>query len=264
MTHEQYKEMIPVRAISALDAVEDRVLTEHLASCVECRIELESWCETSAVIALDAQPLEPSALLRDRILGQIRNEQSRATPTKVVPFTPPARNVWSSFGTLGAIAASILFIALLAYLVILWRENRANQIELARLRDEMTQVQRDLQLKNDLVVLISSTGSRLTELAPTPMAPGATAKIAYDKAGHAMLMATGLPAAPSGREYQLWFIVGDKKMPGKTFSTNELGKGMLIDQVPAEAMTSTVFAITDEPKGGVPVPTGQIYLVSRS
>ena len=104
----------------------------------------------------------------------------------------------------------------------------------------------------------------MTELAPTAMAPGAIAKIAYDKTGHAMLMANGLPAAPPGRQYQLWFIVGDKKMPGKTFSADASGSSMIVDQVPESAMNSAVFAITDEPMGGVPVPTGQIYLVSRS
>jgi len=65
-------------------------------------------------------------------------------------------------------------------------------------------------------------------------------------------------------EYQLWFIVGKEKMPGKTFRTDGSGSGVLIDQVPAAAMNSAVFAITVEPKGGVTSPTGQIYLVSRS
>jgi anti-sigma-K factor RskA len=263
MSHEDYKEMIPARALSALDAAEDRALTEHLISCVECRIELESWQETCATIALEARQAEPPAGLRDRILDQVR-EQRRAERSNVVPFTAPTKTFWSSFGTAGAIAASVLFVASLAYAVVVWRENRASQIEIARLQREMEKVQQDLKRKSDLLVLISSAGSQMAELAPTSIAPGATAKIAYDKTGHAMLMAQGLPAAPAGRQYQLWFIVGDKKMPGKTFSADQGGSGMMMDQVPAAAMNSAVFAITDEPMGGVQSPTGQIYLVSRS
>lgn len=264
MSHEDYKEMIPARALSALDAAEDRALTEHLASCVECRIELESWRETCATISLGAEPIEPSATVRDRILTQVRSDQPGALSSNVVPFPPTSKNVWSSLGTLGAIAASVLFVAMLGFAFVVWRENRTNQAELARLRADMERTRKELEEKSKAIGLISTAGSHLAELAPTPMAPGATAKIAYDKTGHAMLMAKGLPAAPAGRQYQLWFIVGDKKMPGKAFSIDESGSGMMVDQVPAAAMNSAVFAITDEPMGGVPVPTGQIYLVSRT
>lgn len=264
MSHEDYKEMIPARALSALDAAEDHALTEHLVSCAECQIELEIWRATSATIALEAIPLEPSANLRDRILSQIKDDQPRAARSNVVPFSVPAKTGWSSSSKFAAIAASILFVALLASLVIIWRENQANRAETARLRSEMESVQKELNQKKELIGVLSAAGSRMTELAPTAIAPGAFAKIAYDKTGHAMLMAQGLPAAPPGRQYQLWFIVGDKKMPGKTFSADAGGSGMIVDQVPESAMNSAVFAITDEPMGGVPVPTGQIYLVSRS
>ena len=198
MSHEDYKEMIPARALSALDAADDRALTEHLVSCVECRIELEIWRETSATIALEAIPVEPSAGLRDRILSQVRDDQSRSVTSNVIPFTAPTRTRWGSFGKLAAIAASVLFVALLSYVVIVWRENHANQIEIARLRAEMERVQRDLNQKKEMVDFVSR--AHMAELAPTAMAPGATAKIAYDKTGQAMLMAQGLPAAPSGRQ----------------------------------------------------------------
>ena len=51
-------------------------------------------------------------------------------------------------------------------------------------------------------------------------------------------------------------------MPGKTFSPDNAGQGMLKDQVPKEALDTAIFAITVEPEGGVPLPTGQIYLRS--
>jgi hypothetical protein len=51
-------------------------------------------------------------------------------------------------------------------------------------------------------------------------------------------------------------------MPGRTFSTDGHGKAMMEDQIPAVAMNSAVFAITLEPKDGVPAPTGTMYLRS--
>jgi anti-sigma-K factor RskA len=264
MIHDDYREMIPARALSALDAAEDRVLTNHLDECAECRRELDDWQATTAGLAFEASPLEPSPLVRERILGQVRSAKVEAPSSKVIPFVQPRKNVWSSFGSLGAIAASILFVGMLVYVVLLWKENRALHSQLATLSTENIEARKRLELNAAAMKLISSPGSKMMELGPTPMAPSATAKIAFDKTGHAMLMAQGLPAAPADKEYQLWFIVGNDKMAGKTFTTDGSGNGVLIDQVPAAAMNSAVFAITVEPKGGSTLPTGQIYLVSRS
>jgi anti-sigma-K factor RskA len=261
MSHNDYKEMIPVRALSALDPSEDRDLSEHLSTCAECRQELDDWQATAASLSLEAEPMEPSPKVREKILSQVRDTKGDAS--KVLPFAPPQRNVWSSFGSLGAIAAVILFAGLLVYVVLLWQENKAVRSELAGLRTETQKIQLELAEKNRLVRMFAQPGTRFSELKAMPIAPGATAKLAYDSSGHAMIMAQNLPAAPVGKEYQLWFIVpGKQPMPGKTFSTDNQGKGMMEDQVPAEAMNSAVFAITLERQGGVQAPEGAMYLKS--
>jgi len=104
----------------------------------------------------------------------------------------------------------------------------------------------------------------MMELAGTKLVPEAHGMLAYDKNGRAILMAKGLPPAPAGMAYQLWFIAGGQPMPGKVFRTDASGAGTLKDQVPAQARTAAVFAITLEPEKGVQSPTGQIYLSSPS
>ena len=246
MVHEDYKEMIPARALSALDATEERALNEHLENCDECRKELEEWQATAATLAVVADPVEPSPKVRERILSEVRKEL--ATP-EVIPFRSTSRNIWRSFGSLGAMAAVVLFTALIVGLIVIWRENRAMNEELARTRE--------------FVQLATTPGAKTNELKGVDLGAGATAKFAYDKTGHAMLMADNLPRVPRGKAYQLWFIVGkNPPMPGKTFSPDDAGKGMLIDQMPKEALDSAIFAITLEPEGGVDKPTGQIYLRS--
>jgi anti-sigma-K factor RskA len=237
MAHEDYKAMMPAYALSALDAAEERAFSQHLSECAECQNELAEWESTAASLALSASAAEPSPQVRERIMNAIREE-------KVVQF-PGRRSVWTSFGSLGAIAAAVLFVALIIGIVVLWQQNRAMQRELAFAR------------------LATTPGAKMTELSGTEQATGATAKIAYDKTGHAMLMASGLPPAPQGKEYQLWFIVGNKPpMPGKSFAPDSSGQGTLTDQMPREAMDSAVFAITLEPAGGMRAPTGEIYLRS--
>jgi anti-sigma-K factor RskA len=104
----------------------------------------------------------------------------------------------------------------------------------------------------------------MMELAGTKVMPQAHAMLAYDKNGRAILMAKGLPPAPAGKAYQLWFIAGGQPMPGKVFTTDASGSGSLNDQTPPEARNSAVFAITLEPENGVKSPTGEMYLISAS
>lgn len=223
MVHDDYKEMILAHALSALDASEERALNEHLATCAECRRELADWEATSASLALSADPVEPSAQVRERIFAQIKSEKSAS---KVLPFPGRQRNQWLS------IAAVVLFAALIVTAIVMWQQSR-------------------------------TPASRIALLSGTREATGATAKLTYDNSGRALLVTNGLPRAPEGKEYQLWFIVGGKPLPGKTFNPDNHGHSMTEDQVPEVARNSAVFAVTLEPAGGVSAPTGSIYLRSE-
>ncbi len=248
MVHEAYKEMIPARALSALDAAEERALDEHLENCDECRQELEEWQATAATLAVVADPAEPSPIVRERILSEVRRENLAADE---VPFRSTSRNVWRSFGSLGAMAAVVVFSVLIVGLIVLWRENNFIKTELAK-AEEFQQ-------------LVTTPGAKVTELKGVELGAGATAKIAYDTSGHAMLVASKLPHVPQGKAYQLWFIVGkNPPMPGKTFAPDNSGSGVLKDQMPTEALDSAIFAITLEPVTGSSAPTSPVYLVSSA
>jgi anti-sigma-K factor RskA len=272
MVHDDYKELIPAHALSALDAADERVLNKHLAECDECRRELADWEATAATLALSAKPMEPSPQVREKLLSQIRSEGSGSTSqgglgaqsgtsrsepqsgsensrtdhsgSNVIPFDRSKRTIWNSLGSLGSIAAVILFAALIVSVFVLWQQNR------------------ELRQQNELYQLLTAPGSRMAELSGTAEATGATAMLAYDTSGRAMLITHGLPRAPEGKQYQLWFIVNNNPLPGKAFSIDSSGRTMMTDQVPESARHSAVFAVTLEPAGGVPSPTGSIYLRS--
>ena len=127
------------------------------------------------------------------------------------------------------------------------------------LRQANQRVQDDLKW----ATFLQTRGTKLMELNGTAAVPGASAKLAYNQTGHAMVMTSGLPTPPAGKEYQLWFIVADKPpMRGKTFSTDSHGKGMMEDQLPDVALKSAIFAVTLEPQGGSASPTMPMYLRS--
>jgi hypothetical protein len=270
MQHEEYKELLAARAMLLLDSSDDAVLNEHLLQCPACRTELRDLEETSALLSYTAPPMEPSSDLRERILTQIRSsrrtsitgERSRNQESQVLPFAAPGKNVWNSIGSLGAIAAAILFVALLVSVVLFWRENRAMKYQLARLEEQIKVTQDQLAKEQELVAFLTSPDSRMTELAGTSAAPSAYARLTRDRAGRAMLIASGLPKAPAGKGYQLWFIVGSKPMRGKVFNTDDSGSGSLRDQIPDVALEKAVFAVTMESQTGAESPTSPILLVS--
>jgi anti-sigma-K factor RskA len=266
LSHDDYKEMLAAHGLGALEATEARELEVHLQDCANCRQEFGAWQATAASLAFDARPVAPSAEVKNRIIDAVRAEGRHSANTKsvVVPFERRPKTAGTSLGSLGAIAAALALIGLIISLLILWQQNRAARAEVARLAAEVRETSEQLAREREMVALITTPGARMAELAGTKEAPGAHAIVAYDKNGEAMLMAKGLPAAPAGKAYQLWFIKGGKPMPGSVFVSDSNGNGRMRDQVPTEAMNDAVFAITLEPASGVQSPTGAIYLSSGS
>jgi hypothetical protein len=274
MAHEDYKDMLTAQALDALEAPAVRDLEAHLQGCAECRLQLSEWEDTAAALAfasLEAKLLEPSRQLRGRILDAVRAdvkalettkqaEDGHLQPANVLPLKPS--RTWSSAQSWGAIAAGVVLVGLVATLFVLWKQNREARQELARLTEQVRDAQQQMIQQRDLLEIVAAPGTRMRELAGTKVMPGAHAMIAYDKTGRAILMATGLPPTPAGMAYQLWFIAGGKPMPGRVFTTDASGAGTFNDQVPAEALSAVVFAITLEPKDGMPAPTGAIYAIS--
>ena len=270
MVHEDYKELLSLHALDALEESDRPELTVHLSSCTECRAELDELRDTSALLAYAATEIEPPVELRSTILESVRLQNSSAGATEaesrpapvsgsnVIPLTSQPRWQWSAVQRFGAIAAAVAFIALAASLFVLWNRNAALKGEIARLS------QQALIQQQALAMLTKPDATRL-ELAGTPMAQQAHAMLAYDrKTGHAMLMVEGLPAVPADKAYQLWFIANGRPLPGKVFTIDASGKAMMSDEVPAEARQHAVFAVTLEPRTGVNSPTGEMYLRSAA
>jgi hypothetical protein len=265
MTHQDYQDMLALHALAALDGSDLRVMEEHLVSCATCREELESWRDTAGAICFAGELVEPSPQVRERILEDIRSAKKiSAASSNVVPLKSiPRQAFWVP--RYAAIAASLVFVALIVGLVILGEQNRRANRELARLSVQYEQAQRDRERNQKLLEILNSPGARVAELAGTNEAPTAHAVLTYDaKSGQAILMTNGLPPAPAGKAYQLWFIVGNLPMPGRVFAIEPNGTGVSSDQLPVAALKTAGFAITQESAAGATSPTGPILLRGSS
>ncbi len=274
MAHQEYEELLTLEALDALDAPDRRKLDAHLESCSVCRTELAEMRDAAGLLAHASTAAEPRAEVRERILNQVRSEGRNRQPSNepsvsVIEFRPRVSS--SPWSNLLRLAAAIAFVALLIGVGVLWRRDTKSRQEVARLAQQLNQQNRDLSREREALArqrealeFLRSPGMKTMDLAGTQTAQAARATFIYDqKTGRGMLMTEGLPMAPPGMAYEVWFIPkGQSPMPGKTFTVDEAGKAMMMDQMPAEAMENAVVAITLEPEKGSATPTGPIYLAS--
>jgi len=92
--------------------------------------------------------------------------------------------------------------------------------------------------------------------------PQANAKVVWDTNGRQWsIYIFDLPAPPSDKDYQLWYVTQNAKISAAVFRTNEQGRSVLKLTLPPEALVGlAATAVTLEPRGGSPQPTGKFYL----
>jgi hypothetical protein len=297
MRHEADKELLAPAALDALDEKERRALDAHLAGCDECRAELNDLRDAAASLVYTLSPVVAPPELRDRILARIKlqpqqQRAERATQDSNGTATTPAdssnvisldaaagrrraREVVVSRRVLlfGSLAASIAVAALALTLTMAWQRNNRMQAEIARLSDTVNQTQNTINRTQDELArtradreLLAAPTASTALLAGTKVAERARARLTYDEAtGRALFVASGLPPAPAGKAYQLWFIeAGHPPIPGSVFMTDAGGRAELHEIIPPAGRHAAIFAVTLEPAGGVNAPTGEMYLKSSA
>jgi hypothetical protein len=168
----------------------------------------------------------------------------------------------------GALAASVAVFALGVSLYVLWQRNDELRREVAQLSAQLGEARGRLDATSTELArarfeseLFSAPDSHTAQLSGTEMAQSARAKLTFnDTTGEAMLVASRLPPAPAGKAYQLWYIAGGKPLPGSVFTPDPSGRGQMRSVIPPEGRRAEVFAVTLEPEGGLPAPSGEIYL----
>ena len=118
--------------------------------------------------------------------------------------------------------------------------------------------------RDELATLLRIPNVKAVSLTGSELAKRAAGFLLYDsRTQKVWLYSVNLPECPAGTTYQLWAIY-DKPMSIGTFQldTGETAH-LLVKKVPS-FMDAKTFAVSLEPSGGRPQPTGQMYLLSRS
>lgn len=124
--------------------------------------------------------------------------------------------------------------------------------------------QRSKTPQDELAALLGQSNIRVVSMTGSEMAKTASAILLYDAGTKRVWMyAANLPECFNGTVYQLWAIDQKPKSIGMFHMDSGETAHLLVSHVP-DFERAKKFAISLEPPGGRPQPTGAIYLVSQS
>lgn len=110
--------------------------------------------------------------------------------------------------------------------------------------------------------ILTSPRTLKVSLVAAPAHPVPQGKAFYNPQKGLLFYAANLPRLPSDRTYQLWLVPAQgKPISAGIFATDEHGNGeVLLPSLPP-GITAKAFAVTVEPSGGEPQPTGKKVLI---
>ncbi len=230
-------------AVDALDDAERARFEEHLRTCPECRAEVDSFHETTAL--LGTEEMAPPAGLRDQVLAGI--ETIRPLPPLMSHDAEPSgtetagggrddlaarRRRWFQPSLLVAAAVVVLVAAAAAIWLGPWSDDAPAPAPTATEQ-----------------VLQADDASRTT----LEFDDGSTATVIVSRSvDRAVIVTEDMAPAPEGKVYELWFQNTAGEMEPAGLMPDDSDATVLLD---GEVGAHTGVGITVEPDGGSPEPT---------
>jgi anti-sigma-K factor RskA len=233
-------------------------------------------------LALGADPMEPSEGLFDEILDEISTGKPSDSPVGSIESHEQSSGSDSSGRILPLwtfkAAAAILLAGMLGLLLYTQQQTTlvdqqetqisVLQSELEQRNELLTQLETELERKEELLAILESREVNLILMAGQETNPDGYGKIIWDPENErALLQVANLPEPAPDKDYQLW-LIKDQQSPVSAgiFSFEQSSTDLFyrIDQLnePPSDVSNT-FAVTLEPKGGAPQPTGSMYLLGQ-
>jgi hypothetical protein len=260
MDCETAREHLEAWGLGALDGDERRAVDAHLATCDACTALADEARETSGALGLAVPLASPSTTVKARVLA------GAAVLTDI-------RNARFSAWRRAAVAALAVFaIGSVAWGTVVQmqvndldgeRENiaagaTAQAAELAELRQQLVdasqeaaQLETELETQRSVLDVAFETDVQSTELAGTPMAPGARGRCMWSRANAlGAFVAQDLPTLPAGASYRLWLVYEDGAwVNAGAFTVDETGEARMILKTWGDRSHGRItrFAVTREP-----------------
>ena len=184
--HDRFQEDVGAYLLGALEPAEQAAFEGHLATCPECRAELEELRVAAEALPRSVEPFAAPASLRRSLMAAVRED---ARPAREPFFRRFFAGIRPQFALAGA--AVVLAVAIVV----------------------------GTQLGGG-----GSDRKVVAAVVDRSRVPNATATLTLAK-GSGQLRVTGMPRPRAGQVYEIWLKRGDQVQPGPLFNTDRSGNG---------------------------------------
>ena len=243
--HPQFDEDFDLLALGMLEGAEKSELEAHLDGCRECANKAEEARGRIAVLAFSAPIENPPARAREHLLRRVREPLIRGKSVSFRPWLTPA-----------------LVAVMIILLIVVGLENRNLRQKLKEVQHAQEALQGSAAQDHLVVDLLTAPDTLKVTLVSGASHPSPTGKAFYHPEKGLIFYAANLPTLSPSQTYQLWLVpTSGKPISAGTFQVDVHGNGrVMLPRLPA-GVEAAAFAVTVEPSGGVPQPTGAKILI---
>jgi anti-sigma-K factor RskA len=266
--HDTIGAMLDEYALGQLSQDERRDVETHVRECDTCAADLRELTIVMEGLAHSPDPVSPPPALKQRVLASLATqpqEPHRPADGNVVPMPAKTTVIRRGLHPAWLAAAAVLVLGLAAALYsanatrrLLVDDVQEAQAEAGELRRRLEQYSGQADLA---VSILTASDMQPIAMSGKENATASTARAYWSPTRGLLIVANDLPVPPPGRIYQVWVIGGGKPFSAGLLGEQGAGRGMLIAPPPGGVAPGAVtVAVTDEPPGGLPAPSGAIRL----
>jgi anti-sigma-K factor RskA len=240
-------------ALGALDGEEKQALEAHVRACDACAQQVEAARQRVALLSLAAPPAAPRPEVKESLMRRVRADKAARQPAPA-----PRRFAWLT----PALSFATIALAVLSGYLYVRNQTASQRIQDLEARLTIAETNSREIAKSSAVTddILGAPGTIRVALAQQPGTSAGRAAVLYNARMGMVVCAGQLAEAPADKSYQLWIVPA---------TGAPMSLGIMSSMDPAKLMTAHIqpgieakaFAITVEPKGGMPSPTGPKVLV---
>ncbi len=267
---ERVQELISAYSLGVLDGEDLKELEDFLAKNPGVYNDLlreneEAFSQLSYVVKGGS----PSPELRTKLLNEVKaSEKEIPAQESPAPFWERLQPLWLGLGS----AAAVVIIALLiGYNISL--SNRLNdqlaqnqnlENQLLEQQTELAALEKVLGTQSEALAFLENPNVVIINMVKTEPGLKAVGRMLWNtEDDEALFYGINLPQIPEGKTYQLWAIAGDVPKNAGVFQVDSEGNNHHVIKSLSDFGDISTFAVSLEPAGGVPSPTGEIYLAGE-
>lgn len=250
--HPQFAEDFDLYVLGVLEGDERDALELHVAHCAECWQKVEEARGRMAVAALGVPVEAPPPAARARLLHRVR--------TRALLGVVSGGALWPR-RLAAALALATLLLA--AASIVLWRENRGLARRVRELQAVQEREEAQAAQARAVFEVLTAPDTVKVSLVPGGGRPLPQGRALYDAGkGRLLFYAANLSPLPANRTYELWLIPSEgSPINAGVFQPDPKGNGQVLLPPLEPGVKPKAFAVTVEPAGGVPKPTGSMVMV---